>query len=138
MTNFVQPERQDKGTRRAKLQHICMQLATLGYHCQMDIDSSYMSVAESILKNYNQHRRLLADYRCPADQRIQDFLNAYLKRNGIETSINLPGKTFSLLQPGLACEMSLPLKEHHHRSPSQIDVRFPERKIKRHSERRQS
>ncbi len=117
ITRYTQPERRNVDKRQLKLQHICMQLAALGHHCQMNTDRSYLSVADSILRNYSQHRRLLADYRCPADQRIQDFLNDYLKRNGVDTNINLPGETFSLLQPGLAREISLPHSENYYQSP---------------------
>jgi len=94
-----------------------MQLAALGHQCQMNTDRSYLSVAGSLLRNYSQHRRLLADYRCPADQRIQDFLNDYLARNGVDSTINLPGETFSLLQPGLAREISLPYSANYYQSP---------------------
>ena len=114
---YTQPERRGVDKRQLKLQHICLQLAALGHNCQMNTDRSYLSVADSLLRNYSQHRRLLADYRCPADQRIQDFLNNYLQRNGVDTTINLPGETFTLLQPGLAREMSLPSSENHYKSP---------------------
>ena len=115
--SFALPERRGLDKRQLKLQHICMQLATLGYHCPMDADRGYLSVADGLLRNYSQHRRLLVDYRCPADQRIQNFLNDYLRRNGVDASISLPGETFSLLQAGLAREMSLPSDSNHYQSP---------------------
>lgn len=114
---YTQPERRGVDKRQLTLQHICLQLAALGHNCQMNTDRSYLSVADSLLRNYGQHRRLLADYRCPADQRIQDFLNDYLQHNGIDTTINLPGETFSLLQAGLAREMSLPYSANCYQSP---------------------
>ena len=114
---YTQPERRSVDKRQLKLQHICMQLAALGHTCDLNMDRSYLSVADNLLRNYRQHRRLLVDYRCPADQRIQDFLNDYFKRNGIDTTINLPGETFSLLQPGLAREISLPLSANRYQSP---------------------
>ena len=112
---FIESQGADK--RQLKLQHICLQLAALGHNCHMNIDRSYLSVADSLLRNYSQHRRLLADYRCPSDQRIQDFLNDYLQRNGVDININLPGETFSLLQPGLAREISLPYAGNRYQSP---------------------
>lgn len=117
LKEYTQPERRGIDQRLLKLQHICLQLAALGHHCQMNTDRSLLSVADSLLRNYSQHRRLLVDYRCPADQRIQDFLNNYLQRNGIDTTINLPGETFALLQPGLAREISLPYSENRYKSP---------------------
>ena len=117
VNQYTQLDRRGIDKRQLKLQHICLQLAALGHHCQMDTDRSYLSVADSLLRNYSQHRRLLADYRCPADRRIQDFLNDYLRRNGVDTTINLPGETFSLLKAGLAREMSLPYAENRYQSP---------------------
>ncbi len=114
---YTQPERRGVDKRQLTLQHICLQLAALGHNCTMNTDRSYLSVADSLLRNYGQQRRLLADYRCPADQRIQNFLNDYLQRNGVDTTINLPGETFSLLQAGLAREMSLPFSDDHYQSP---------------------
>jgi len=114
---YTLEERRGVDKRQLKLQHICLQLAALGHNCQMNTDRSYLSVADSLLRNYSQHRRLLADYRCPSDKRIQDFLNQYLQRNGVEARIYLPGETFSLLQPGLAREISLPFATGHYKSP---------------------
>ena len=114
---YSQPERRGIDKRQIKLQHICLQLAALGHYCEMNTDRGFLSVADSLLKNYNQHRRLLVDYRCPADQRIQNFINDYLQRNGVDVSINLPGETFSLFQSGLAREMSLPYEANFYQSP---------------------
>src|SRR5512136_1726234 len=78
-----------------ELQHINLQLAALGQPtCEVEGDQQYLKIADSLLKNYSQQRRLLAKYRCPADQRIQDFLNAYLHENGLDAAISLPGETF--------------------------------------------
>ncbi len=115
-TKYTLPERRAVDKRQTILQNICLQLAALGHKCQLSTDRSYLSVAESLLKNYSEHRRLLADYRCPADQRIQDFLNDYLKRNGVDEEIKLPGETFTLNEAGLARELSLPLIDDKHQS----------------------
>jgi hypothetical protein len=115
-TRYILPERRAVDKRQTVLQNICLQLAALGHKCQLSTDRSYLSVAESLLKNYSEHRRLLSDYRCPADQRIQDFLNDYLKRNGVDVEIKLPGETFTLNEAGLARELSLPLVDNKHQS----------------------
>ncbi|MCX7094589.1 MAG: hypothetical protein NTY50_14230 [Methylobacter sp.] len=97
--------------RLEQLQHINLQLAALGQPtCEVENDPQYLKIAGGLLKNYSQQRRLLAltKYRCPADQRIQDFLNAYLDENGIDAPMRLPGETFVLAQKGLARELSLP------------------------------
>ena len=104
-------------TRQLSLQSICMQLAALGHHCEEIQHPGHLAMTNSLLRNYSQHRRLLIDYRCPADQRIQDFICDYLARNKVEASISLPDDTFMLLQPGLAREISLPFNGNHHHSP---------------------
>jgi hypothetical protein len=102
------PERRAIDKRQTALQHICLQLASLGHRCQMSTERGYLSVADSLLKNYSAQRQLLAEYRCPADQRIQNFLNDYLQRNGVDVEIKLPGETFNLNEEGIARELSLP------------------------------
>ncbi|MBK8814137.1 MAG: hypothetical protein IPN42_00840 [Methylococcaceae bacterium] len=95
--------------RQQQHQFINLQLAALGQPtCELDDDSQYLNIAEGLLKKYSQQRRLLAQYRCPADRRIEDFLNSYLLNNGIDIKIRIPGETFVLEQAGLARELSLP------------------------------
>jgi phosphoenolpyruvate carboxykinase (diphosphate) len=101
--------KQKKDRRQQKYHHINLQLAALGQPtCEMDDDRQYLDIANGLLKKYSQQRRLLAQYRCPADQRIEDFLNRYLFSNGINETIRIPGETFVLEQKGLARELSLP------------------------------
>jgi len=106
------PESNQKTDRRQqKYHHINLQLAALGQPtCAMEDDSQYLSIADSLLKKYTQQRRLLAQYRCPADQRIEDFLNSYLAINGQNQPIRLPGETFVLEQKGMARVLSLPYR----------------------------
>ncbi|GAV20442.1 hypothetical protein MMIC_P1407 [Mariprofundus micogutta] len=99
-------------------QHINLKLAALGQPtCKLDSsDHSYLTIADSLLKHYARQRRLLSAYRCPADQRIQNFLNAYLAENNVQQSVELPGSTFVLDRPGMAREISLPLNGTHFHS----------------------
>ena len=115
-TKFTLPERRSIDKRQVTLQHICLQLASLGHRCQLSADRGYLSVADSLLKNYSAQRQLLAEYRCPADQRIQNFLNDYLKRNGVDVEIKLPGETFNLNEEGIARELSLPYGANTYKS----------------------
>jgi len=115
-TNITFPERRAIDKRQIALQHICLQLASLGHRCQMSSDRGYLAVADSLLKNYSAQRQLLADYRCPADQRIQNFLNDYFKRNGVDVEIKLPGETFNLNEHGIARELSLPYNGYTYKS----------------------
>ena len=114
--NCKVPERRVIDQRQITLQHICLQLAALGHRCQLSSEHAYLSVADSLLKNYSAQRQLLTEYRCPADQRIQNFLNEYLKRNGVEAEIKLPGETFNLNEAGIARELSLPFNSNYYKS----------------------
>jgi len=114
--SYSQPERRTMDQQQVMRQHICLQLAAHGHHCDLKTDRSVLSVADSILQSYSQQRRLLSDYRCPADQRIQHFINEYYKRHDIKASITLPGNTFTLLQKGLAREMSIPYDQDSYSS----------------------
>ncbi|MDQ6992781.1 MAG: hypothetical protein Q9M31_04850 [Mariprofundus sp.] len=99
-------------------QLINLKLAALGMPtCQLDEgDYSYLEIADSLLKRYARQRRLLSAYRCPADQRIQNFLNSYLAENDVDQSIELPGTTFIVDKPGMAREVSLPLNGNYFHS----------------------
>jgi len=104
--------------RLVSLQYINLKLAALGQQpFPTGNDQSYLTVADSLLKNYSRQQRLLSGYRCPADQRIQDFLNAYLREHGVDEAVQLPGETFILDKPGLARELSLPLYGNSFSSP---------------------
>ena len=104
-------------TNQHTLQHINLQLAALGQPICKEVDDlTFYDIADGLLKNYLHQRHLLADYRCPADQRIQDFLNGYLQENGIDQSVQLPGDSFILNKPGLAKALSLPVSTDHFQS----------------------
>ncbi|MBL7003973.1 MAG: hypothetical protein ISR69_08110 [Gammaproteobacteria bacterium] len=102
--------------RRVLLQHISLQLNALGFSSDLSDDTECLSVAESLLKSYSAQHDLLRDHRCPADERIQKFLNAYLKRNGVDLKIQLPGCAFNLNKKGVARELSLPVGSNYHKS----------------------
>ncbi|MDQ6969103.1 MAG: hypothetical protein Q9M16_01150 [Mariprofundus sp.] len=99
-------------------QLINLKLAALGQPtCHLDNgDYSYLTIADSLLKRYARQRRQLSAYRCPADQRIQNFLNDYLSEHGVDQRIELPGTNLIVDKPGMAREMSLPLNGTHYHS----------------------
>ncbi len=102
--------------RMKRIRQINLQLAAMGQPVPGAGGCDLLEVAEDLLRNYRQHRRLLRDYRCPADQRIQDFIQDYLARNGVDGRIQLPAAPFILDRPGLAAELSLPLDGDHFES----------------------
>jgi hypothetical protein len=116
-TSAILPSTDLPGQQREQLHLINLHLAALGQPtCEVEHDQSYLKIADGLLKNYSLQRRLLSRYRCPADQRIQDFLNACLRENGVECEILLPGETF-ILEEGLARELSVPFQANEYHSP---------------------
>ncbi len=91
------------------VEYVNLKLAALG--CPMfgqRADSPFIALSRSLLANYQEQARLLADYLCPADQRIQGFLDAYIGDTAPDATVRLPARTFVLDQPGLARVLSLP------------------------------
>jgi hypothetical protein len=60
-----------------------------------------------LLESYHEKTRLLSNYRCPADRRIEAYLQSHLS-DLPWGPVRLPDHTLVLGQPGLAREVSLP------------------------------
>jgi phosphoenolpyruvate carboxykinase (diphosphate) len=89
------------------LQYINLKLASLGCPTVAgETDTEFQELAAALLLHHRETDRLLADYLCPADQRIQSFLDEYLGDAG--AAVKLPGQTFVLDRHGLARALSLP------------------------------
>nr|WP_320120145.1 hypothetical protein [uncultured Marinifilum sp.] len=111
-----------KNNQKNLIRYINLQLAAMGQpiykgnslkNGEQLADSKFIELTDSLIQNYRAKSRLLADHLCPADQRIQDFLNDYLKDTDNEVA-NLPTSTFILDQPGIARELSLPPDKDEH------------------------
>ena len=103
--------------RLRRIRQVNLQLAALNQPGWRGDSDDLLDIADDLLRNYRQHRRLLQDYRCPADQRIQDFVNGYLLRNGVDDQLALPAVSFVLDAPGQAAELSLPVEDDRFESP---------------------
>ncbi len=109
MDNVIKKDRKDV------IQYINMQLAALGQPLYIDKDDvkdqlshdRIISLTEDLIKSFREKSRLLSDYLSPADQRIQNFIDSYLEGLDVEVP-RIPNNTFTLNQPGLARELSLP------------------------------
>ncbi len=91
------------------LRYINLKLVALGQPCShRTADPYFLEIAGPLLRNYYQKDQLLGDRLCPADTRIQQFLDAYLKDVSPGGAARLPSNSFVLDRPGLARAMSLP------------------------------
>jgi phosphoenolpyruvate carboxykinase (diphosphate) len=97
-------------TQDAELvRYINLKLAALGQPTsQSTADPAFIEIAGPLLRNYHQKNQLLRGRLCPADARIQAFLDDYLNGVLLEGVPKLPSNTLVLDRPGLASVMSLP------------------------------
>ena len=86
---------------------INVKLALLGCQPVRTKDSAEASdLVSAFAAQYQEKERLLGQYLCPADQRIQTFLYDYLQDVPVP---RLPLRTFTLDRAGLARVLSLPV-----------------------------
>ncbi|MCU7834908.1 MAG: hypothetical protein KZQ83_06580 [gamma proteobacterium symbiont of Taylorina sp.] len=82
----------------------------------VDCDNDFFSIADDLLQSYREKSRLLSQHLCPADQRIQDFLDVYLEDSGSDNRPVLPSDTLILDQHGVSRELSLPVDGNYFES----------------------
>jgi hypothetical protein len=99
----------DPVAERRRLQlYINLKLSSTGQPVANAGDNEFLSIAQDLLQSYREKNRLLTGYLCPADQRIQSFLDSYLDDCGAEGNVRLPGNSIVLDRYGVARELSLP------------------------------
>jgi hypothetical protein len=93
---------------RAAAGSILLKLAAMGIDIPADAsgDEEVFQLAGNLFARYREQARLLADHLCPADRRIQLYLDELQDASG---TVRLPAETLILDQYGLARELSLPL-----------------------------
>ena len=108
------------------VRYIDLKLAALGHPTSRYNDSAFLEIARLLLRNYNQKDLMLGNLLCPADRRIQAFLDDHLKDVGPRPGTQIPGNTFLLDRPGLARVMSLPQTSDTFSSPYLQSYRVPQ------------
>lgn len=102
--------------RREVIEYINLQLSALGQPVFQDnaesevklANAKFMQITGDLVSSYRNKTRLLGQRLCPADQRIQDFIDDYLRDVKTDDHCQLPAETLILGQKGLARELSLP------------------------------
>src|ERR1700684_4063532 len=85
------------------IRYIHLKLAALGQPVSgQTADPEFLDIARPLLRNYHQKDLMLGGYLCPADQRIQTFLDSYLADVCPNGATRLPAGVFVLDRPGLA------------------------------------
>src|SRR3970040_2239002 len=109
-------QEQIKQSRKDTVQYINLQLASLGQPIYQDDENSveqfcnpkFQALTNGLIKSFRERSRLLSNHLSPADTRIQNFLNDYLKDVPFNKPYVLPNDTLVLTQSGHARELSLP------------------------------
>ncbi|AUP79945.1 hypothetical protein [Flavivirga eckloniae] len=103
-------------SRKDIIQFINLQLASLGQPTFIDEANStekfcnpkFEELTSDLIKSIQEKSRLLGNHLSPADSRIQNFINEYLKDVSIDKPFVLPNDTLILSKKGQAREVSLP------------------------------
>ena len=103
-------------TRQELIQFINLQLASIGQPIFKDAEDSkdkfcdpkFEELTNGLIRSLREKSRLLASHHCPADSRIQNFIDDYLKDVSIDKSYVIPNNTLVLSRKGQAREASLP------------------------------
>ena len=91
------------------IEYINLKLAALGQPCyQSDSRMEFLELANDLIKNHKEKNRLLSGYLCPADQRIQTFIDNYLAEFKDQLQPRLPSNTFIADSHGISRALSLP------------------------------
>ncbi|WMI66348.1 hypothetical protein RBH94_04110 [Aestuariibaculum sp. YM273] len=107
-------------SRKDIVQYVNLQLAALGQPLFKDKEGASQKfcnpklqmLTKAFTQGFKEKSRLLSGNLAPADQRIQDFINDYLKEIPFIKSIRIPNNTLILNQKGHAREISLPPDEN--------------------------
>jgi hypothetical protein len=109
------------------VRYIYLKLAALGHAVRRSAgDLEFLEIVEPLLRNYHQKDQLLGGRLCPADARIQAFLDAYLSDICPRGAARLPSDTFVLDRAGLGRVLSLPAGGDHISSPFLDSYRVPQ------------
>jgi hypothetical protein len=109
------------------VRYIHLKLAALGQPVSGLIgDSDFLDIARPLLRNFHQKDLMLGGYLCPADQRIQAFLDSYLSEVSPQGAARLPAGVFVLDRPGIARVLSLPPGSDTLSSPYLKSYRLPQ------------
>ena len=102
--------------RNELIQFINLQLASIGQPVFRDNENSkekfcdpkFEALTKGLITSIQEKSRLLGSHHSPADSRIQNFIDDYLKDVNIDKACVIPNNTLILSKKGQAREASLP------------------------------
>ncbi len=96
--------------RRAAVSSILLKLAAMGVRIPPESgDEHVLQLTGDLFARYREQTRLLSEHLCPADRRIQHYIDGLVSAAEFAEPVRLPGETLILDRYGLARELSLPI-----------------------------
>ena len=96
--------------RHAAVGSILLKLAAMGARIPADAgDQEVLHLTGDLFAHYREQTRLLSEHLCPADGRIQRYIDGLVLATGLDEPVALPAETLILDRYWLARELSLPL-----------------------------
>ena len=103
----------EAGERDRLLRYINLQLIANGWPGVLEEgEAEFVQMARGLLDRHREQARRLQRERCPADTRIEGFLNSHFADQNLNFELQLPGRTFVLDRHGIARELSLPVDDN--------------------------
>ena len=103
----IDPNADPKESRDLLIKYINLKLSAMGQPIYEKAGTAELEIALDLIANIRERDRILHDYLCPVDQRIQDFLNTYFGDICPDGVTALPNDTLVLDRHGLARELSI-------------------------------
>jgi hypothetical protein len=95
---------------RTAIHSILLKLAAMGFQIPPGTgDQDVLHLAGDLFARYREQTRLLSEHLCPADRRLQNYIDRLSPAAGVPEPPRLPGETLILDRYGLARELSLPM-----------------------------
>lgn len=98
---------------RERAHQVNLLLIAHGLPAVVDGDLHLSDISRSVLEGYYEKTRLLSDYRCPADQRIESFLKIHFADTAPDAPLRLPTRAPVLSRHGIARILSIPFRGDH-------------------------
>jgi hypothetical protein len=96
--------------RRTAIRSILLKLAAMGVPVPVESgDQEVLHLAGDLFARYREQTRLLSEHLCPADRRIQNYIDGLLSAVNFPEPVRLPAETLVPDHYGLARELSFPV-----------------------------
>jgi len=96
---------------RARRRQVALHLLANGLPAPVDGEPEFELLCQGFLDSFREKARLLGEHRCPADHRIESFLQSHFSELNLPWRPRLPDRSLILDQPGISRELSLPAEE---------------------------